>query len=97
MNSQLNCLTIRNLPGQVIDIADQLAQPRVRVGSARKTQREHDESGYLPLADIGADVAFRRSGQQFEHFYRQCIDPMFLGRKPERNQVELDRSNSRIG
>jgi hypothetical protein len=34
--------------------------------------------------------------RQFEHFYRQCIDPMFLDRKPERNQVELDRSNSRI-
>ena len=74
------------------------ALPRTdALGQTRKTQREHDESGYLPLADIGADIAFRRSGQQFEHFYRQCIDPMFLGRKPERNQVELDRSNSRIG
>jgi hypothetical protein len=31
-------------------------------GMTDKTQSEHNESGYRPLADIRADIAFRRLG-----------------------------------
>src|SRR5882672_5530992 len=39
------------------------------------TQSEHNESGYLPLADIGADIPFRRSGPEGD------IQPMRVARQ----------------